>query len=66
MLPQLVSQRTLSTGSLGLTRSPASQARQISFISAAARAAGKVGGRIVGLGAVGVGSAAYVGSQVEG
>lgn len=42
------------------------QVRQISFISAAARAAGKVGGRLVGVGAVGVGSAAYVGSQVDG
>ncbi|KAG0142500.1 hypothetical protein CROQUDRAFT_662450 [Cronartium quercuum f. sp. fusiforme G11] len=65
MLPHLVSQRLLSTGSLGFTRSSAFQVRQMSFISAAARAAGKVGGRLFGIGALGVGSAAYVGSQVD-
>lgn len=66
MLPHLVSHRLISTGSLSLTRSSLLQVRQISFISAAARAAGRVGGRLVGVGAVGVGSAAYVGSQVDG
>lgn len=37
----------------------------MSFISAATRVAARAGGRVIGLGAVGAGGAAYVGSQVD-
>lgn len=52
--------------SAGRSLLPASQLRRASFISAASRAIGRMGGRVVGLGAVGAGGAAYVGSQVDG
>ncbi|WAQ87598.1 hypothetical protein PtA15_8A502 [Puccinia triticina] len=58
--------RMISTAQpLSLTRVAGLQVRQMSFISAATRVAARAGGRVVGMGAVGVGGAAYVGSQVD-
>ncbi|KAI7950044.1 hypothetical protein MJO28_008865 [Puccinia striiformis f. sp. tritici] len=58
--------RMISTAQpLSLTRVAGLQVRQMSFISAATRVAARAGGRVIGMGAVGVGGAAYVGSQVD-
>ncbi|KAA1065982.1 dynamin-like GTPase mgm1 [Puccinia graminis f. sp. tritici] len=58
--------RMISTSQpVSLTRLPGIQVRQMSFISAATRVAARAGGRVVGVGAVGVGGAAYAGSQID-
>ncbi|PLW06247.1 hypothetical protein PCANC_25964 [Puccinia coronata f. sp. avenae] len=58
--------RMLSTALLTTTRiTTGLQLRHMSFISAATRVAARTGGRVIGMGAVGVGGAAYVGSQVD-
>ncbi|KAI8446286.1 P-loop containing nucleoside triphosphate hydrolase protein [Phakopsora pachyrhizi] len=63
----LISNRSISTVSSlnSLYRLNNPQIRSMSFISVATRAAARAGGRFVGLGAVGVGGAAYVSSQVD-
>ncbi|KNZ49621.1 uncharacterized protein VP01_489g2 [Puccinia sorghi] len=50
---------------ISTTRISHSHIRHISFISTATRLAARSAGRLVGVGAIGVGGAAYVGTQVD-
>merc|ERR1711874_872685 len=50
---------------ISTTRISHSHIRHLSFISTATRLAARSAGRLVGVGAIGVGGAAYVGTQLD-